>query len=781
MCGRLREKAGDDPDVKVIRETWKMLGRSIFVGERSEKNLKSISMMSLIIAFAGLVMFVMNLVSGAFLVGLTSIAFLLTGVVTYYLTAVQKDRRTAMIITILSVVIVMTYNVLFISNGFAFLWTILVPLAISYLFGVRAGIVLSAYFASLFIAVFYTPLRSLVAGNYPEIILDRFPILYFFLFLTTSFVMVQYHRSVLDQIDKAEQLQKAKETADQANRAKSDFLAEMSHEIRTPINAVLGMNEMIRRESVRGRKESSREGQEEAFRNIGAYAGNIDDAGSSLLSIINDILDFSKIEAGRMELIENDYELSVLLSDVSNMISFRAKEKGLEYRLDADPAIPEILYGDKVRVRQIMTNLLTNAVKYTDSGSILLQVGKTEGPSEPGDTIRLRITVRDTGIGIREEDIRKLFVKFQRVDLNHNSTVEGTGLGLAITHKLLTMMGGSISVESEYGKGSAFTVVLPQRVVSAEPLGSVKITEQRAVRGDGLYRESFRAPRARILVVDDTRINLSVVVGLLKKTELRIDTAESGREALGMLEARAYDLVLMDQRMPGMDGVETLRKLRAMGKGPNLETPVVCMSADAIIGAKERYTACGFTDYLPKPASGETLERMLIRHLPADKVEIVRQQGVPGTGAPGGLETAAVTELFERLKSAGVDPETGMHHCRQDEKLYYFLLLEYIRGAEEKARSMRESIGAQDWKNYGITVHALKSISRTIGASALADRAAALEDAANREDTAFIRREHPVLEEQYRALIGLLRQALNDPETGSGPEEDILEFEPDPE
>ena len=764
--------------MRVIRDTWRMLGRSIFVGERYEKNLKSIAKMSLIMSLAGLVMFVMNLASGAYLVSLTSIAFMFTGVVCYYLTAVFARRRMAMVVTVIAVISVLTYNVLFVSNGFAFLWTILVPLCISYLFSVRAGIIVSAYFSLLFTVLFYSPLRETVRESYPQIILDRFPILYIFLFVTTTFVMIQYHKSVLDQIDKAEQLQKAKEAADRANQAKSDFLAEMSHEIRTPINAVLGMNEMIRRESDRGRTEASGEEQEAAFRNISTYAGNIEDAGNNLLSIINDILDFSKIEAGRLELIGNAYELSLLLSDVSNLISFRAKEKGLDYLLDVDERIPEVLFGDKVRVRQIITNLLTNAFKYTDRGSILLKVRCLEDEFRAGDTVRLQITVKDTGIGIRQEDIRKLFIQFQRVDLDRNSTVEGTGLGLAITHRLLTMMGGSISVESVYGEGSAFTVVLPQQVVSAEPVGNVQAGDLQPGRGGRAYQESFRAPEARILVVDDTQINLSVVTGLLKKTELQIDTALNGEEALGLLEHTAYDAVLMDQRMPGMDGAEVLQRLRGMEGSPSREAPVICLTADAIIGAKEKYTALGFTDYLPKPAGGEVLEKTLVRHLPREKVEIIWQEETPEEAARGTGQETAGGEWYALLRAAGIDPDTGMHYCQQDEKLYRSLLREYVRGADEKARDMRACIEAQDWKQYGVLVHALKSTSRTIGAAALADRAAALEEAANGEDTTFIRDEHPALADRYLALAGALREAVGAGDGTGDPEDGILEFEP---
>ena len=759
--------------MRMIRETWEMLGQSIFVGERYGKNLKSIAKMSLIVAVAGFVMFVMNMASAQYLVSLTSIAFLLIGIADYVLTAVTEKPKAAKIITIIAVLTVMTYNILVVSNGFAFLWTILVPLAVSYLFGARAGILVSFYFSVLFAAVFYTPLRSLVEGHYPEIILNRFPILYFFLFITTSFVMIQYHRSVLDQIEYAGELEKAREAADQANRAKSDFLAEMSHEIRTPINAVLGMNEMIRRESDREGAEVSPQEQEKSFRHISQYAGNIEEAGTNLLSIINDILDFSKIEAGRMELVDHDYELSILLSDVSNMISFRVREKGLQYALDVDEKIPNDLYGDKVRVRQIITNLLTNAYKYTKEGSIRLEVRTVEETFRPGDMITLKITVRDTGIGIRKEDMQKLFIKFQRVDLEKNSTVEGTGMGLAITSSLLSMMGGSISVESVYGQGSAFTVLIPQRVVGVEPIGNVRAEERNGRRGRG-YRESFHAPDARILVVDDTRINIEVTVGLLQKTGLKIDTARNGPDALELAKDTAYDLILLDQRMPGMDGIETLHRLRAADGGLNAETPVICMTADAIIGAKEKYTGAGFTDYLPKPVTGEILEKTLVRYLPAGKVTLIRysrEQEDP--------EEDGGSPRYALMREAGVNPDTGLDYCQQDAALYESLLADYARSAEEKMQNMQAFLEAENWKDYGILVHALKSTSRMLGAEALAEKAAALEAAANREDETFIRQAHPGLAEEYRETADAIRRTVADQGPTADPEDDVMEFEPD--
>ena len=566
-----------------------------------------------------------------------------------------------------------------------------------------------------------------------------------------------------------------KEAADRANKAKSDFLADMSHEIRTPINAVLGMNEMILRECERAGERPSANDNEDAFLNISACAANIENAGNNLLSIINDILDVSKVEAGRMEIIEGNYELSSLLSDVSNMVSFRAREKGLEYRIDADQTIPNALYGDKVRIRQVLTNLLSNAVKYTDQGCVRLQVRSTEKEYTAGGTITLQITVSDTCIGIREEDIGRLFVKFQRLDLKRNSTVEGTGLGLAVSHSLLHMMGGTISVESEYGKGSVFTVTLPQKVVSCEPMGSIKAAETGNGSRTKKFRESFRAPEARILIVDDTRMNIEVTVGLLKETGMQTDTAQSGPEALKRMGTTAYDVIIMDQRMPGMDGTEVLRALRGMKENPNEKTPVICMTADAIIGARERYTAEGFTDYLPKPVSGETLERMLLKYLPKEKVTTVKREE---TETSEGNAVSDAEDRYLPLLEANMIPGTGLGYCQQDRQLYESLLKEYARSAPEKSRKMQYYFETRDWKQYSVLVHALKSTSRMIGAETLAKAAEALEKAAKEENGTYITKHHAGTMEQYRITAGAAARVTGTEEPDE-PEEEILEFAPE--
>ena len=563
-----------------------------------------------------------------------------------------------------------------------------------------------------------------------------------------------------------------KEAADQANKAKSSFLADMSHEIRTPINALLGMNEMIIRETADGMEETSAEKKTEAFHNIRNYAGNIENAGNNLLSIINDILDFSKIEAGKLEIAENDYELSSLISDVSNMISFRARDKGLELLIDVDETIPDGLYGDKVRIRQIIMNLLTNAVKYTDQGSVTMRIGSKDTAFRTGDIIRLEIQVSDTGIGIREEDIEKLFTKFQRVDLDRNSTVEGTGLGLAITSSLLSMMGGTISVDSTYGKGSTFTVTIPQRIVSCDPIGSVGTKNETQKTA---YHETFRAPEARILVVDDTRMNIDVTIGLLKKTGMRIDSAMSGDEAIEKAKTTAYDLILMDQRMPGADGTEVLKLLRKEETGINVQTPVICMTADAIIGAKERYISEGFTDYLPKPVNGEALEKMLHRYLPKDKVTENRQR----TESEEASVPESILCICSELQEAGIKTEKGLANCQQDEHLYRSLLREFVRSMPEMQHSMNTCYQDRNWKEYGILVHALKSTSRLIGADDLSAEAAELEKAAKAEREEVIIGSHQTVMEKYEHISDIISGTIYGTEPPEEDNDSVFEFYPD--
>lgn len=586
------------------------------------------------------------------------------------------------------------------------------------------------------------------------------------------------------QATQAHVLELEKQAADEASEAKSRFLADMSHEIRTPINTVLGMNEMILRESIHARNISGNSEEREAFRNITLYAGNIRSAGSNLLSIINDILDLSKVEKGKMEIADAAYTLSSLLNDVCSMAAFRAQEKNLQFIVDVDEALPDGLCGDKVRVRQVITNILNNALKYTHQGSISLTVrGEADSAEVQNPQLRLTVTIRDTGIGIRPEDMDKLFNPFQRVDLRQNSTVEGTGLGLAISRDLTEMMGGTIRVESEYGKGSVFTIDLPQKILSREPVGDFRARYAEDILAAGEYCETFHAPDARILIVDDTKINLMVAEGFLKSTQLQIDTASGGRQAVEMALACPYDLILMDQRMPEISGTEAVRRIREAENSPNRKTPVICMTADAIIGARERYISEGFDDYLPKPVNAQDLEKKIAAYLPKDKVVPVSEETEKPSGRKNAADETAAAQPDSRndvLRTGGIRPESGMLFCQQKEDLYCSLLQEFEAASRENTKALNRYFEEKDWKNYVILVHAVKSSSRTIGADELADRAAALEQAARENREKEIAAGNGLMLADYGAAAEAIRKAFGlFPDADD--EEDVLEFSPEEE
>ncbi|MBO6113169.1 MAG: response regulator [Lachnospiraceae bacterium] len=447
-----------------------------------------------------------------------------------------------------------------------------------------------------------------------------------------------------------EELREQKEIADNANEAKSRFLANMSHEIRTPINALLGMDEMILRES-----------QE---KNIRAYASDIMSAGRTLLSLINDILDFSKVEEGKMEIIPVQYELSALINDLVNMISLKAAKKGLELKLDINEHIPHLLFGDEIRIRQCVMNILTNAVKYTEKGSVTMRVGYSFTEDETG--IKLSFQIEDTGIGMKKEDMERLFSPYERIEEKRNRTIEGTGLGMSITAELLKLMGSTLEVKSDYGRGSTFYFEVEQKVLSYDELGDYTHKTESADRGGEVYHELFHAPDAHILVVDDTEINLTVIKSLLKQTGIGIDTALSGKDALGLVKIKDYDVIFIDHMMPEMDGIETLENLRRDEK--NKDVPVVALTANAVSGAREMFLNAGFNDYLSKPVDGIMLERMLMHLLPGDKV--YRQSQNKAVKKEKNISTRsrifaidddeAVCELICRILESDYDVKTSL-------------------------------------------------------------------------------------------------------------------------
>lgn len=402
--------------------------------------------------------------------------------------------------------------------------------------------------------------------------------------------------------------QEAREQAELANQGKTIFLSNMSHEIRTPINAVLGLDEMIIRES-----------EEETIRD---YAMDIKSSGKSLLALVNDVLDFSKIESGKLELVNTEYDVSSVINDLVNMISARAIGKGLSFMVDVKPEVPHLLFGDEVRIKQIILNLLTNAVKYTDKGTVTLTIDYSKVDNEK---IKLLVSVKDTGKGIKEADMEKLFVPFERIEEKRNRNIEGTGLGMSITKQLLALMDSKLQVDSVYGKGSNFTFEIIQGVRDWKAIGNYQEAYRRQKSLAIKYKEQFRAPKARILVVDDTVINLKVFSGLLKKTEVMIDEAHSGEECLNFVSENDYHIIFIDHMMPDMDGIETLRRIKEMDSSKNSVVPTIALTANATSGSREFYLKSGFTEYLTKPIEPLKLEQMLIRFLPEELVELTEE------------------------------------------------------------------------------------------------------------------------------------------------------------
>ncbi|MBO4374665.1 MAG: response regulator [Lachnospiraceae bacterium] len=417
------------------------------------------------------------------------------------------------------------------------------------------------------------------------------------------------------------------EEARSANEAKSAFLSHMSHEIRTPINAILGMDEMILNES---RENDTLD-----------YADSIRSAGNNLLGIVNDILDISKIEAGKMNIVPGEYELPSLIKDLYNVVKVRAKEKGLRVKLDIDETLPGKLYGDDTRVRQVISNMLTNAVKYTEKGTVTL-IMKNLGPvtlENPdalpaacpgqeaiGGYVRIGVRVKDTGIGIRPEDMEKLFDEYERFDEKRNKKVEGTGLGLSITKELLELMGSRLTVSSDYGKGSEFGFEIVQGVISNDGIGDKNNYLKRTV--EKTKHLSFTAEDARILVVDDSAVNLTVFCKLLKNTKIRIDAVKSGEQALRLVKQREYDVIFLDHLMPEMDGTQTLKRMKEMEDNLSADTPVICLTANAMSNAREEYLKEGFRDYISKPVHIEELESLLFYYIPPEKIRTLSEEEI---------------------------------------------------------------------------------------------------------------------------------------------------------
>ena len=661
-------------------------------------------------------------------------------------------------------------------------------------------------------------------------------------------IIIIYLIGAEHKVQQSEEMRLAKIAAEEANRAKSDFLANMSHEIRTPMNAIVGMCELILRD-------------QDISENVRESCFNIQSSGRSLLSIINDILDFSKIESGKMELIESEFNIASMLNDVINMTMTRKGDKKIEVMVHADPDIPCGIIGDEVRIRQIMINLMTNAVKFTHTGAVTLKVSRSV--QEYG--INLKISVEDSGIGITEENLEKLFSSFQQVDTRKNRSIEGTGLGLAISKRLAAQMGGFINVSSVYGQGSVFSFVIPLKVSDPRPFITVnepeklnaavfidfRKFEQLAVEQQYMelmneisrqlkvkmlhttsmnelmnsiesgsithcfigkeeyleYKEfflkisseinvvliqdvidavqlpssikciykpfytmsaasalnnesiihnlsdrrsssiSFSAPRARILIVDDTEINLKVAAGLMQPYHMQIITADSGKAAISMLSSKDIDLVFMDHMMPEMDGVEATKLIREMGGEYYEKLPIIALTANAVSGVREMFIESGFNDFIAKPIELSALDRVLKKWLPADKQEVHSLISYAKNDRRRSVRVNLVNdgELISVSK--------GLTYTGGSEEAYYEILEMYVRKGREKREQIIRLAAEESWKNYIIEVHALKSTSLSIGSVKLSEFAKKLELAGKAGDYEVIRNGNDDLMNLYSEVI----------------------------
>ena len=539
------------------------------------------------------------------------------------------------------------------------------------------------------------------------------------------------HYVTSDKLHKLQEEKIQRELSDMqaANDAKSMFLSKMSHEIRTPINAILGMNELIIREY-------------DDFK-LNEYTANIQSAGEALLAIINDILDFSKIEAHKMTINPVNYELSILINDIVNMVKTRIKDKPVEFKVNVSPDIPNFLYGDDIRIKQCALNILTNAVKYTESGTVTLSISCRRASD---NEIYLRFRSVDTGIGIKEADLNKLFSPFERIEENRNRSIEGTGLGMNIVKHLLALMDTRLEVSSVYGEGSDFSFEIRQRLVKDVPIGDFSETYKNYLRNRKVRHSCFSAPQCRILVIDDNSMNLTVITGLLKETRIQIDTVKSGQDGIKKVCEEKYDCIFIDHLMPNMDGVETLTRMRERDDNKNKVTPYIALTANALNGAREQYLGLGFDDYISKPVNIELLEKLLIRYLPKDKVILsdagrfnenpynpkeLRNQSIE-SGEDDISDLSDIPEGLDKLR--GIHLPTALRNTGSSQLLRR-VVIEYRKHIPENADRIELNYNQKNWDDYTISVHALKSTSKVIGATELSGLCQMLETAGKNQDT----------------------------------------------
>ena len=514
-----------------------------------------------------------------------------------------------------------------------------------------------------------------------------------------------------------EELQAAKKKAEEANDARAKFMSNMSHEIRTPMNAIVGMTEIMLRHDMSARQKE--------------YMESIKNSGDALLDIVNDILDFSKIESGKMTLTEADYMPRTVLNDLRMLLMNRIGEKDIELQYEIDDKIPNCLYGDAAHLRQVILNICNNAIKFTEKGYVKLRV---EVKKIQGNSIELLFSVKDSGQGIRQENLEAIFESFQRVDTTKNRSVEGTGLGLTISNEFVRMMGGKMSVQSEYEEGSTFSFYIMQKIG--------KKASDNATQELSDNRMTYLYPGAKVLIVDDNELNLKVAGGLLEPLKMELDFAKSGMEAIEKTKNTQYDLIFMDHMMPGMDGVETMKLLHKDKSGLNHATPVVVLTANAIAGCKDLYLKEGFVDYISKPVDVMKLDRILRTYLKSslildavltqDKEEttesvcldldVKAKAQVSQIGQAEEVQGVEQNSMNAEQSTVHIDRAIGLQYCLDDE-LYHQVLESYLEQGQDYKAQLPVYYETKQWKEYAIVAHAIKSSSLSIGAVTLSDLA----------------------------------------------------------
>ncbi len=560
------------------------------------------------------------------------------------------------------------------------------------------------------------------------------------LFVMTGFIL----KRIRKERDARQQLLIVSERAVAASEAKSSFLSSMSHEIRTPINAVLGMNEMILRETT--------------DKKIMDYSNNIRSAGKTLLTLINSILDFSKIEEGKMEIVPVPYDTATLVNNIIASVDERAKSKKLRFLKEIDKNLPSKMIGDDVRLQQVIVNILTNAVKYTDDGHVrfIFREEKRED-----DHIDLYVAVEDTGIGIRKEDLPKLSQSFERLDLEKNHSIEGTGLGMAIVTNLLKMMGSEIKVDSDYGRGSTFYFVIRQEISDAKPMGDYK----KAVVTTNVNKDMLlpHADKAKVLVVDDNEMNLKVAKNLLGLFGINAEMANSGQVALYRCKRDHFHLILLDHMMPKMDGKETLERMHKEGLIDE-NTKVIALTANAIQGAEEDYLKSGFDGYISKPIEMTTLEKALKKYLPDEvlKDDYETEEVIEFSPVANKEKDEEKTKISftDKLKAKGFDTEKALTFCAGDTDFYMEILNDFVAGYGEKKQELDKGFEIEDWHDFEIKIHALKGVAKTIGATALSEKAYELEKAASKKDIDYLGEEYETFMKSYAQVVEDIKKAV---------------------